>query len=281
MFKKLRDGVWACIRFPFRVLKRLVRWVIFVIVFAMIALGGIWTFEYVTRSHQFSAGESCAVLTNEFFERIIRDASFAECLSTERLNNNKYLNYLILFADRDRPSTSDTGHGYIGWMRLSHEDPNLLYEFETVHWGPAVGADQPQWYSDNIAQWLPFSLRTPIGKFFGSLGLPAHYYSFDPPLRFEDPDGRPLTSDWPSKEELNRFIRVPRTVLVVSVDDHVYERLPMLKRRLVGRNWSLLFNDCTALVAEAADMVGLYVPPRIFSPYPTSMIERIHNLNRK
>lgn len=255
---------------------KLIRNIFLGLVFAYMA---ILIFEYTSTSHKLQRGGECSTSSHEFFKRITENAEFVECLSAENSSTNKYRNFIILMADNDDPDFGATGHGYIAWMRLSKSDEQglSLHEFQTVHWGPNGDANIG-WFHSHVKPKLPHSIRATSERLAMSVWRPGGYYVNETQL-FQDLNGLKISATVPSDEDIRRFVRTPKTILSISIDDEIYDELGALKQELKNRTYSLLIHDCTALVSEAASKAGLYVPPRFLNPFPAQLVRALWKYN--
>lgn len=239
-------------------------------------------FEYFKLSHSIGHGGSCGDERSVFFQRVTDRSEFFQCLSVERHIDPVFKNFLLLFSDKNDASFSTTGHGYIAWMKISGSDASggtRLHEFQTLHWGPAGEAEPPGWYR-TIKPYVPKSLRrSGLDNFAVSMSRPGGYYAENESLRIYDPAGLLLTETSPSEEDVHRFIRQPETILAIAIDNAKYSELSALAKDLDGQKYHLLLHDCTELVEEAAHRAGLYVPPRLLNPFPSSLIRRMYKTN--
>ena len=70
-------------------------------------------------------------------------------------------------------------------------------------------------------------------------------------------------------------------VLAVRIDKDVFDKSQMENDRFLNSgDYRLFLNDCTTFIFHVADSIGLYTPPRIFTPFPSMAVTAFGEQNR-
>jgi hypothetical protein len=268
--------------FPFVFLRKLFGWASLTILILAVMYAGSLFYDYKLNAYRYAQTATC-----NFKEVIFPSVEFDfiyNCIDVRNVKNSGYVNALIFMANEDRPTIDRTGHGWLAFVRLS-DDPGELKIFQLRvfgFWGdPSVitCSNATVRFYQAIEGWLPDAAASLIKANYSAFCMKGVSGPEGPNLSY--PLGEPFA---PITElsKVHEFVgRRPAKMLVVLIDEIQYNNSKFSISQFSTGDYTLIMSDCTTLLYEVAESIGLYTPPRWLYPFPSNSVEALSKLNTK
>jgi hypothetical protein len=292
LIKRLFASLWKAVSFPFIRLWRIVtgiwRFIATAIVLSLLMYVAVEFISYQRDSHRYSASGNCPVVEQKLAALGASMGRSFRCLnlSPNSTPATQPQGMIFFLASSATPTMENTGHGWVIWARASVDSDGalLVHEFLPVGFGPP--SRDTKWpkpvqdfYTAYLASQLPAAIEAPLSKLLGVTWLTLQQ-SPESPVRFTDT--RPLDAVAVTSPQFRSvFGNNPEAAVVALLSDTEYENTKKTISRFGAGDYSLLFRDCTTFVEQVAKEAGLYVPPRLLSPFPSDFISALSITNRK
>jgi hypothetical protein len=268
----------------FHVVKSVAKYTFVAITSLVILICIWWGANYLLFAHKFSDSASCALRQTAFgdvnFDFIYDCVDASGVAPTE---DHRY--YVIFMARENHPDFARTGHAWLATMGLKRAASGdfLLTDYDVTGYGPVTGGGVPAECHPLLTRFY-LTIR-PIVPF---LSLMEQYWCLKGSVHAEgpvihDPAGRPLPKG-AAPSAVDAMLGVhPAVVFAVSINHDQYNKVRQIivDQMKAPPSYQLGLHDCTTFVRDIAEAIQLYVPPRVFAPYPSDSVYVIMQSNEK
>lgn len=288
--KEITETAWKIIKFPFWLFHRFIRFISYSLLLIIAIFFGFEFVEYQNKAYKNTDDGACADV-NAALETFSKNLPRSyRCINlenkTQRSETGELKNLVFFVSNEPNPVPERTGHGWVIFAQAKKLEGQKYELCEYLPVGFFPPNRETKWpapivdfYTNNIRVLIPASMQEGIDKFLIALYLELDLGNESAPV-IEAKCGFVMDEIFLSDTKLNNlFGSNPATVLVAVVPSDSYENAKKLIERFKDRQYSLLFNDCTTFLYDVAKIIGLYVPPRIFAPFPTQSVEAFSQLN--
>jgi hypothetical protein len=290
--RRLVQTIWNVLTFPLILLRRFVarlwKLAVAICIFSLSVYVAVEFVSYQRDSHRYDTSGNCPLVEQRLAALGASMGRSFRCLNVNSLDHpvTQPQGMIFFLANSARPTVSNTGHGWVVWVKASLNEGGalLVHEFDPVGFGPpSLDTKWPKpvqnLYVAYFASHLPTAIEAPLSRFLGFTWLPLQQGP-ESPVHFTDTrtvDDAALASP----ELRSVFGGNPETALVILLSDTEYENTKKVIPQFASGDYSVLFRDCTTFVEQVALEAGLYVPPRILNPFPSDFISALSRTNRK